>query len=123
MRKGETLATIARNLRVSRTDLAEANYLRITSRVTTGQKLMVPHEATVLMTARAERPVPAAESGEIATTAAVVPAMASSNSERVKIMYKVKSGDTLASIARAFKTTVASLQSLEPHSRFRHQGR
>jgi len=110
VRKGETLATIARNLHVSRTDLAEANYLRIASRVTTGQKLMVPHEATVLMTARAERPDPPAESGEIATTAAVVPAMASPNSERVKIVYKVKSGDTLASIARTFKTTVASLQ-------------
>jgi len=109
VRKGETLATIARNLHVSRTDLAEANYLRTTSRVTTGQKLMVPHEATVLMTARAERPVPVAESHVIAT-AAVVPAMASSTSERVKIMYKVKRGDTLASIARAFKTTVASLQ-------------
>ena len=110
MRKGETLATIARNLRVSRTDLAEANYLKVTARVATGQKLMVPHEATVLMTARADRPVPATESREIATTAAVVPAMASPDSERVKIMYKVKSGDTLASIARAFKTTVASLQ-------------
>jgi membrane-bound lytic murein transglycosylase D len=109
VRKGETLATIARNLRVSRTDLAEANYLRTTSRVTTGQKLMVPHEATVLMTARAERPVPVAESNVI-TTAAVVPAMASPTSERVKIMYRVKRGDTLASIARAFKTTVASLQ-------------
>jgi membrane-bound lytic murein transglycosylase D len=110
VRKGETLATIARSLHVSRTDLAEANYLRTTSRVTTGQKLMVPHEATVLMTARAERPVPATESSEIGSNAAVVPAMASSNSERVKIVYKVKSGDTLASIARAFKTTVASLQ-------------
>jgi membrane-bound lytic murein transglycosylase D len=70
---------------------------------------MVPHEATVLMTARAERPVPVAESNVI-TTAAVVPAMASPTSERVKIMYRVKRGDTLASIARAFKTTVASLQ-------------
>jgi membrane-bound lytic murein transglycosylase D len=109
VRKGETLATIARNLRVSRTDLAEANYLKATARVATGQKLMVPHEATVLMTARAERPLPVAES-RVITTAAVVPAMASPNSERVKIMYKVKRGDTLASIARTFKTTVASLQ-------------
>jgi membrane-bound lytic murein transglycosylase D len=109
VRKGETLASIARSLRVSRTDLAEANYLRIASRVATGQKLMVPHEATVLMTARAERPVPVAESRVIATPA-VVPAMASSDSERVKITYKVKRGDTLASIARAFNTTVTSLQ-------------
>jgi membrane-bound lytic murein transglycosylase D len=109
VRKGETLASIARSLRVSRTDLAEANYLRVASRVATGQKLMVPHEATVLMTARAERPVPVAESRAIATPA-VVPAMASSDSERVKITYKVKRGDTLASIARAFNTTVTSLQ-------------
>jgi peptidoglycan lytic transglycosylase D len=110
VRKGETLATIARSLRVSRTDLAEANYLKMTSRVATGQKLMVPHEATVLMAAQAERPVPAAEA-RVITTPAVVPAMASpDDSERVKIMYRVKRGDTLASIARAFKTTVASLQ-------------
>ena len=109
VRRGETLATIARSLRVSRADLAEANYLRITSRVLTGQKLMVPHEATVLMTARAERPVPVPEAWAI-TTPAVVPAMASPDSERVKIMYKVKRGDTLASIARAYNTTVTSLQ-------------
>ena len=109
VRKGETLATIARNLHVSRTDLAEANYLRIASRVATGQKLMVPHEATVLMAALPERPVPVAESRAIGTSA-VVPASASPDSERVKIMYKVKRGDTLGSIARAFKTTVASLQ-------------
>jgi membrane-bound lytic murein transglycosylase D len=110
VRKGETLASIARSLRVSRTDLAEANYLRIGSRVATGQKLMVPHEATVLMTARAERPAPVAESRVVATPA-VVPAMAStSDSERVKITYKVKRGDTLASIARAFNTTIALLQ-------------
>ena len=32
VKRGETLATIARKLRVSRTDLAEANYLKVTSR-------------------------------------------------------------------------------------------
>ena len=62
MKQGETLALIARKLSVSRADLAEANYLKITARVTAGQKLMVPREATALMAARADRPVPVADS-------------------------------------------------------------
>ena len=109
VKKGETLQTIAKKLQVSRTDLAEANYLKVTSRVDTGQQLMVPREATALMAAETERPAPATESR--ATTAnRVVPAMASVNSDRTKVLYQIKQGDTLASIARAFKTTVASLQ-------------
>ena len=39
-----------------------------------------------------------------------MPAVASVNSDRIKVVYEVKQGDTLASIARVFKTTVASLQ-------------
>jgi membrane-bound lytic murein transglycosylase D len=71
---------------------------------------MVPREATTILAAQTDRPVPAADSR--ATTAnAVVPAVASVNSDRIKVIYQVKSGDTLASIARVFKTTVASLQS------------
>ena len=121
VRKGETLATIARNLRVSRTDLAEANYLRTTSRVATGQKLMVPHEATVLMTARAERPAPAAEPGEIAT-AAVVPAMASPDPERVKIRIQGEEW-RYARVDRAGVQDDGRVTAgLEPYSRFRHQG-
>jgi membrane-bound lytic murein transglycosylase D len=109
VKKGDTLATIARNQRVSRADLAEANYLKVSSRVVPGRKLMVPHEATVLMAARTDRPVPVAESRAIASDA-VVPAVDSSNSDKVRVFYQVKRGDTLASIARVFKTTVASLQ-------------
>jgi membrane-bound lytic murein transglycosylase D len=110
VKSGETLVTIAKKLGVSRTDLAEANYLSATARVAPGKQLMVPREATAIMAAQTDRPVPAAESR--ATTAnAVVPAMASVNSDRTKLIYQVKRGDTLASIAHAFKTTVASLQS------------
>ncbi len=54
VKRGDTLATIARALRVSRTDLADANYLKTSARVATGTKLIVPHESTVLMAARAE---------------------------------------------------------------------
>jgi membrane-bound lytic murein transglycosylase D len=110
VKKGETLSTIARKLGVSRADLAEANYLRTTSRIAVGQKLMVPHEVTALMAARADRPVPVAESREIALASAVVPPGASETSDRVKVIYRVKRGDTLASIARSYRTSVSALQ-------------
>jgi membrane-bound lytic murein transglycosylase D len=113
VKRGETLLTIARKLRVSKTDLAEANYLRGTERVAAGQKLMVPREASVLMASGTQRPVPATEaratvgqSGQLAREAA--------SSNRVKTNYEVRRGDTLSSIARLFKTTVASLKTWNP---------
>jgi membrane-bound lytic murein transglycosylase D len=110
VKRGETITSIARRLRVSRTDLAEANDLRVTSRVTVGQKLIVPQEPTVLMAAHADRAVPAADSRPL-TADTVVPAIAGSEgSDLVKVTYRVKRGDTLASIARAFQTTIVSLR-------------
>jgi membrane-bound lytic murein transglycosylase D len=112
-KKGDTLSLIARKLHVGKADLAEANYLPVQARVTAGQKLMVPVEATVLMAANTERTVPAtearttvAQSGQLARAAA--------NSNRVKSTYQVRNGDTLASIARLFKTTVASVKTWNP---------
>jgi len=110
VKRGETLSTIAKKLRVSRTDLAEANYLRTSARLNPGQKLIVPREATVLMAARTDRPVPVADSRSLVADE-VVPAVASSDTDRVKTVYRVKRGDTLSSIARLFETTVASLKS------------
>ena len=49
VKKGDTLATIAKKLRVSRADLAEANFLKTSARVATGHKLVVPREAAALM--------------------------------------------------------------------------
>jgi len=112
VKRGDTLPLIAKKLHVSKADLAEANYLPVTARVATGQKLMVPHEATVLMAARTDRPVPVAdarrtvaESGQLADA---------TPTNRVKVIYEVKQGDTLASVARLFKTTVASLRTWNP---------
>jgi len=109
VKRGDTLATIARTLRVSRADLAAANYMKATERVTPGTKLMVPHESTVLMAARADRPVPATESRALVADA-VVPAVNASDGQRVKVTYRVKRGDTLATIARAFGTSVNALK-------------
>jgi membrane-bound lytic murein transglycosylase D len=127
-KRGDTLATIAKKLKVSRNDLAEANYLSTRARVAVGQKLMVPRETTVLMASRGtDSP---AQSETAAVQAAVAdpsegkPAVAlasrnvsaegdaSSAAEpaRVKVIYAVKRGDTLAKIARLFKTTVSAIQ-------------
>src|SRR4029434_17256 len=42
VKKGETLLSISKKLGVSRSDLAEANYLSTKSRVQTGQQLVIP---------------------------------------------------------------------------------
>jgi LysM repeat protein len=61
VKRGETLATIAKKLRVNRTDLAEANYLRTTSRVTAGTRLIIPRMPSAALLARAS-------SGELEST-------------------------------------------------------
>jgi membrane-bound lytic murein transglycosylase D len=109
VKKGDTLATIAKKLRVSRADLAEANFLKTSARVAAGHKLVVPREATALMAARADQAIPVTDSRPLVADK-VVPTVSSSGSERVKLVYRVKQGDTLNSIARAFGTSVASIQ-------------
>ncbi len=58
VKSGETLLTISRKLRVSRTDLAEANYLSVRSRVRPGEKLIIPLAPTTLMASQPERTTP-----------------------------------------------------------------
>ena len=113
VKPGETLLAIARKLRVSKADLAEANYLKVTARVAPGQKLMVPHEASVLMAARTDRPAPATEARTTVAESSEL-TEGGTTSGRVRTNYQVKSGDTLASVARLFQTTVASIKSWNP---------
>lgn len=124
-KRGDTIALIAKRLKVSRNDLAEANYLSTKARVSTGQKLMVPREATVLMAARSTPTEQEAKVEKPEKTPAVVAASRQTVPEtgalagtaepnRVKVIYAVKRGDTLGSIARLFKTTVAALQTWNP---------
>jgi peptidoglycan lytic transglycosylase D len=112
VKRGDTLLTVARKMHVSKADLAEANDLKLTARVNAGQKLIVPHEATVLMAARSDRPAPATEARS--TVAGSGQLAQDTNSNRVKSVYEVKRGDTLSSIAALFKTTVASLRTWNP---------
>ncbi len=112
VKRGETLPGIARKLSVSKTDLAEANYLPQTAHVVAGQKLMVPHVATALMAARTDRTVPLAESR--ATVSEEGQLARADTTNRVKAFYQVKRGDTLSSIAKLFRTSVASLRTWNP---------
>jgi membrane-bound lytic murein transglycosylase D len=120
VKKGQTLLSIAKSLGVKKADLAEANDLRLTARLASGQKLIVPREASVLMAGSVERPVPPAESRATVaqSTELAQPATPSGRLKepagRIRETYQVRKGDTLASIARLYKTTVASLRTWNP---------
>jgi membrane-bound lytic murein transglycosylase D len=110
VRSGETLLSIARKLNVSRTDLAEANYLSTTARLSVGQQLVIPRAPTLLLAARAGNPLPAAESRSVdAVAASNVIAPKPERAAQVPVVHRVKAGETLASIARLYSTTVGSL--------------
>ena len=128
VKKGESLATIARKLRVSRLDLAEANHLSTRSRVRAGQSLVVPRAPATLLatnsrpaapTQVASRalagPAPMADSDDTpapSRRAAARPEPTTRTASAKTITYRVKSGDTLFGIAQLFDTTVAKIKSL-----------
>jgi membrane-bound lytic murein transglycosylase D len=111
VRRGESLAGIARKLRVSKGELAAANNLSAKSKVRAGQELLVPRMPTTLLATRTERTAPPVlASRPVSGTPRVPDAVrASSNATTY---YRVKRGDTLFSIARLFNTTVDKLRSL-----------
>jgi membrane-bound lytic murein transglycosylase D len=102
VKKGESLASIAKKLRVSRTDLAEANYLKTTSRVQAGQRLVVPRmpSAAVLAASAAGAPVDPAVA--LAASAPV--------EDAEPVIYRVRAGDTLYAIARRYGASVDQLK-------------
>ena len=110
VRRGESLATIARKLRVSRVDLAEANGISVRSRVRTGQDLIIPRAPATLLASRTERPAPAEVASRPLTGTATIPEAPARRQS--PIVYRVKRGDTLSSIAELFDTTVARIKSL-----------
>ncbi len=99
VRRGDSLLRIAHRLRVRRSDLAEANYLSIRARLHAGQRLIVPREPAVVLSARAADQ----------TNASVV-AAAQREERQVRITYRVRRGDTLYGIARQFAASVADLK-------------
>ena len=109
VKRGETLATIAKKLQVSRADLAEANYLKTTSRVAVGARLIIPRMPSAALLARAS-------AGELETTAEAIAVDLLKETTPLatpvtpRRTYQVRRGDTLSAIARKTGTTIAQLK-------------
>lgn len=122
VKKGESLLSISRKLNVKQADLTDANYLSRKARVTAGQRLIIPRAPTTLLAARTETtPVPdplmavsqPTVEGMAMVASSPEPAAASDQPEKdepQKIVYRVKRGDTLFSIARLYNTSVDALK-------------
>ena len=99
VKKGETLAKIAKAEHVKASELASANKLTKTTALKVGQKLTIPVKAEASVTAVASAtPAPAAPAAT-----ATAPAVSGSS-------YTVKSGDSLWKIAKANNVSVAALK-------------
>jgi membrane-bound lytic murein transglycosylase D len=112
VKRGESLATVARKLRVARVDLAEANNLGLRSAIRPGQDLIIPRAPATLLASRTERPAPVSVASRAIGGAAPVAAASRASEATVATTYRVKRGDTLFSIARLFDTTVDKLRLL-----------
>lgn len=108
VKRGESLASIARKLGVKTADLAEANYLSTRTAVKAGQELIVPRAPSPLLAAGADTPPAQAVAARAAAARAPDPGQPAQS--RTRITYRVKRGDTLSAIARLFNTDVASLK-------------
>jgi membrane-bound lytic murein transglycosylase D len=100
--RGETLSSVARLYGTRVKDIAEANGLSPQRRLSKGTELIIP----------VRNPERAATSAVRQTRNAdpKLESRPSSLSERVRISYTVKAGDTLAAIASKYNTTVRELR-------------
>ena len=115
VKKGETISAIAKKLKVNRTDLAEANYLRTNAKLDAGQQLIIPRAPTTILAARTDTPAPVADSRSVdAVVASNVQPPAVQNesaaSGATRVTHRVKRGETLSSIAKLYRTTVSALK-------------
>ena len=112
VRGGETLTTIARKLRVSKTELAAANALSTRARVSAGQKLIIPRAPATLLATRTDRTAPTIAASRPVSGTGSVPDAVRTNVSSTPTYYKVKRGDTLSKIAQLFNTSVEKIRSL-----------
>jgi membrane-bound lytic murein transglycosylase D len=96
VRRGETVASVARRFGVGRTDLAEANRISVKSKLRAGEELLIPRSPTPLLS---QRP------NEIRLAKANAKA-----DEGSRLTYRVRRGDTLSAIARQFDVGVDDLK-------------
>ena len=101
--KGETLATVARKLRVSRADLAEANYLAASARLQPGDTLIVPRAPDLV-------PTPSTPPASLARGAGGSGEPAGIARTLARLVHRVQPGDTIRSIAHAYSTSIDYLK-------------
>lgn len=100
VRKGESLPLIARRLGVARADLADANYLKPGAPVAPGLRLVVPRAPSAALLA-----------GRSETNAArIASARPQGGTATSPIVYHVRKGDTLSTIARRHGVSIESLR-------------
>ncbi|MFQ3547996.1 MAG: M23 family metallopeptidase [Termitinemataceae bacterium] len=100
VKKGDTLYSIARQYQVPYQDIAKLNNIKDPSAIKVGQKLTIPGTAKVIVQSEAEKTESRPADGF------------SSGGRDNFITYKVKKGDTLFGIARAYSVTVETIRSL-----------
>lgn len=122
VKKGDTLLSVAKKLKVTRAELAEANGLSVRARLAAGQQLIVPRAPelpeVVLppFAPSAVAPVVAAELDpalpERTPAPAAVVAVKRSPAPKPAApkVHRVRRGDTLFSIARLYRTTVTAIK-------------
>lgn len=114
VRRGESLATIARRYGVTQTELARANGLSSRARLKRGQVLRVPSDGEPVATFATPRPEPR----PAASAAAAPPRAGTTRASADPPVYsgtrtvKVRPGDTLSEIAARYGTDVKTLRAL-----------
>jgi membrane-bound lytic murein transglycosylase D len=98
--RGQTLSSVARMYGARAADIAAANSLGSAKRLARGTELIIPVSPRAAQTVRTAS-VSGTESAQ--ATPADLPA------RKTRVSYRIKAGDTLASIAARFRTTVRDL--------------
>lgn len=103
VKPGETLASIAKNFKITRANLADANGLKTTAKLQRGMSLLVPGApAAAVTSARTTAPAAAAPAESKAKATSTAPAK--------PVTYRVKAGDTLFGIAKQFDVTIEEIK-------------
>ncbi len=105
VRKGDTLARIAKRHGVRAKELASANGLKTTSKLKVGAHLVLPDSAAAAESRTAQAAVPKASKGKKSSASAGE----ASGVRKRATRYKVHEGDTLDQIARVYGVTVDRL--------------